>query len=308
MNRHDFDAFNNQKQNVDIESNDAGYLRKHQQTVKREVSHTSIGLHLGREVTVTLKPAPENTGVVFIRTDLPEKPKLLVSVHNLVERQRRTALTVGDVEIHTIEHLLAALKGCEIDNVFVEIDGPELPGSDGSAKAYVDIIVKAGTLKQNAIREYYELTDPVGVSINGATLVAMPSDKMELQIDYTLDYENPLLQDFLSYKLEKETFIKDISPARTFVLESEARMLQEAGLGKGATTQNTLVVGENGVLENNLRFPNEFTRHKVLDLIGDISLLPKTLKAHLIAVRSGHNVNIALVRKLTELIEKESKK
>ena len=308
MNRHDFDELNNQKHNVDKESNDAGLLRKHQQTVNREVSHTSIGLHLGREVTVTLKPAPENTGVVFIRTDLPEKPNLLVSVHNLVERQRRTALTVGEVEIHTIEHLLAALKGCEIDNVFVEIDGPELPGSDGSAKAYVDIIVNAGTLKQNAVREYYELKNSVSVSINGASIVAEPFDNSELQIDYTLDYEHPLLQDFLSYKLEKDSFINDISPARTFVLESEARMLQQAGLGKGATTQNTLVVGENGVLENNLRFPNEFTRHKVLDLIGDISLLPKTLKARLIAVRSGHNVNIALVRKLAEQIEKESKK
>ncbi|MCD4657062.1 MAG: UDP-3-O-acyl-N-acetylglucosamine deacetylase [Planctomycetes bacterium] len=308
MNKHDFDAVNNQKKTEDIKSNDDGLLKKHQQTINSEVSHTSIGLHLGREVTVTLKPAPENTGVVFIRTDLPEKPRLLVSVHNLVERQRRTALTVGDVEIHTIEHLLAALKGCEIDNVFVEINGPELPGSDGSAKAYVDIIVKAGTLEQDTIREYYELSNPVGVSINGATLVAMPTDKFELQIDYTLAYQHPLLQDFLSYKLEKETFINDISPARTFVLESEVQMLQLAGLGKGATTKNTLVVGETSVIENNLRFPNEFTRHKVLDLIGDISLLPKTLKAHLIAVRSGHNVNIALVRKLTEIIENEQKK
>ena len=303
MNNQDNGFDDNLKAATELSSIKRGFHRTHQQTIKDVVSHTSVGLHLGREVTIVLKPAPENTGIVFVRTDLLGRPELPVSVRNLVERQRRTALTVGDVEIHTIEHLLAALKGCEIDNVIVEIDGIELPGSDGSSKAFTEIIIEAGVVEQDAELDYFELKNPVAVSINGASLVALPTEKDFLQIDYTLAYEHPILRGFLSYMLEKDTFINDISPARTFVLESEAKMLQQAGLGKGATTQNTLVVGENGVLENNVRFPDEFTRHKVLDLIGDISLVPKTLKAHLIAVRSGHNVNIALVRKLTELIE-----
>ena len=268
-----------------------------------------MGLHTGAAATLRVGPAPADSGVVFVRTDLPGKPRIPISVDRVVDRGRRTALAEGAAEIHTVEHLLSACHGMQVDDLVVEIDGVEVPGMDGSALPFAEMLKRAVPVEiPDAPRRELLLRGPEGVVERGtdATLSALPWDR-GLQLSYTLDYGPgaPFAPQHVSLGVTPEAYMAEIAPARTFVLEIEAKKLREMGLGKGATTENTLVIGPGGPADNRLRFPDEYARHKTLDLMGDLFLLGADLKAHVTAVRSGHGANASLVKRLTALVRAE---
>ncbi len=281
-------------------------MSRKQRTITGTATLSGIGLHTGQEVRVDLKPAEVGSGLVFVRTDLPEHPEVPLNIARVENQGRRTTISAGDAEVHTVEHFLACLTALGIDNVRVEISGSEMPGMDGSALPWFTALKEAGITEQGEDREALALQSEVVVDFPGeqVSLVALPRDE-GLSIDYTLDYQNPAIPvQRLSLTLTPETFEREIAPARTFCLSSEAKALRDAGLGKGATTLNTLVVGEDGrPLETELRFPDEYVRHKVLDLLGDLYLLGLDLSGRILAIRSGHRANVALVQKLREVHE-----
>ncbi len=281
-----------------------------QKTIKQEFALAGVGLHTGCKVNIRCKPAPVNSGISFIRTDLPGRPVIHVDsshIHIDTGIPRCTSIGKGDVVIHTVEHLMSVLCGLGISNLTVEIDAFELPGLDGSGLDFLKAIKKTGIVEQDAVSSCFEVVEPTGVELNGCSIYVVP-DK-ELKISYVLDYDNPALKSqFFNATITAEVFEKGIAPARTFCLESEAEELRKNGLGKGANFDNTLVVGEKGVIKNTVRFPDEFARHKVLDFIGDLYLLGMPIRGHVFAVKSGHTLNIQLLKKIQEQRQRYQKK
>ncbi|MDD4899027.1 MAG: bifunctional UDP-3-O-[3-hydroxymyristoyl] N-acetylglucosamine deacetylase/3-hydroxyacyl-ACP dehydratase, partial [Candidatus Omnitrophica bacterium] len=273
-----------------------------QKTIEREISISGIGLHTGNKVKVIFKPAPVDSGINFVRTDLPAKPKVKADINSLLAQSRsprRTSIGGAEFDIQTIEHLMSALAGSGIDNLTIEIDNKEVPGMDGSSLNFLEALSKAGIIEQEKERQVFTLKDPIFIEEEGSYIIAFPSS--EFKISYTLDYRHPYLKtQFLEVKIDGQNFQALLAPARTFCLEEEAAQLQSQGLGCGANYDNTLVVGKNGVVKNKLRFEDEFIRHKILDLLGDLYLLGSPLKAHVIAIRSGHSLNLKLVKKISE--------
>ena len=280
-------------------------MPRNQRSVQREGSLRGVALHSGADVSVRIRPAPADAGVTFVRTDLPGAPRIPADAAHLSTRKRRTAL-VGDdgAEVHTVEHLLACCTGLRIDNLLVEVDGPEVPGMDGSAAPFVACLRSLGIVEQRAERREIVVDEPVAVTAGeDISLVAFPYEA-GFKISYTLDYAHPFLGvQHVSFLLTEETFATEIAPARTFCLESEADALRKAGLGLGATHQNTLVVGASGVIDNTPRWPDEFARHKVLDLLGDLFLAGADLRGHVQAHRTGHAANLRLVERIVEVVK-----
>jgi UDP-3-O-[3-hydroxymyristoyl] N-acetylglucosamine deacetylase/3-hydroxyacyl-[acyl-carrier-protein] dehydratase len=276
-----------------------------QRTIAQEVFMNGQGLHTGHAVSVRVLPASVNTGIVFIRTDLPHHPTVPVrsiGVVDVANSVRRTTLSKDGIEIQTVEHFMAALWGAGIDNAYVEVTGDELPGVDGSAAPFLQRFQAAGTTDQGVLRRTISLREPVYVEEGDACIAVFPD--RTLKISYMLSYDHPLLRSqYVSYALNGTSFQETIAPARTFCLKREADAIQAAGLGRGATYENTLVVGDDGIIENTLRFEDEFARHKVLDLVGDLYLLGGHLNAHVIAVKSGHSLNVKLLKKLEQALE-----
>ncbi len=275
-------------------------MPRKQRTVKRHGEIGGIGLHSGREAMLHIEPAEAGTGITFVRTDLEGEPRIAAKAENLRDERRRTAL-VGErgADVHTVEHFLACCTGLGLDNLIVKISGPECPGLDGSAKEFLAMLEELGTVDQDAERETLQVSHPVAVEAgNGASLVAFPA-KDGLTVSYTLDYGHAYLDtQHFSVRVDADTFKREVAGARTFCLESEAEALRAANLGMGASYENTLVVGEEGVIDNTLRWPDEFARHKTLDLLGDLFLLGADLHGHVVAYRSGHAANIDLVNAL----------
>lgn len=275
-----------------------------QHTIRDEVVLSGVGLHTGNRSTVRLKPAAENTGIRFIRVDLPDQPVIPACVESVLSVEkvpRCTSIGRGEgVAIHTVEHLMSALCGLGIDNLVIEIDNNELPGLDGSSLEYFKAIKNAGVVEQVADREYIEIKEPIGVNRDGSSILIVPHE--QYKVFYTLNYNNhPFLNSqFYGTVVNEETFECDLAPSRTFCLEEEAKQLQEAGLGKGANYRNTLVVGKTGVIDNTVRFPDEFARHKVLDFVGDLYLLGKPIRGQVFAVKSGHTLNIELMKRISK--------
>lgn len=271
-----------------------------QRTIAKEVSLKGIGLHTGKKVNLTFKPAAVNNGIQFVRTDLPDKPAIKVSVEHLCPKSgslRFSYLDKDGIQVYTIEHLLAALYGMGIDNLDIEIDSKEVPGLDGSSLEFLEVLTKAGIVEQEKERQYWQIKEPVCVEDDSATIVALPAQ--ELKISYTLDYNHPFLNsDFLRIIINPDTFKTELASARTFCLEEEVEELKKQGLGKGGNYENALVVGEKGVINNKLRYADEFIRHKILDLLGDLYILGQPLKAHIIALKSGHSLNMKLVKRI----------
>jgi len=271
-----------------------------QKTIKQEVRLHGAGLHTGKEARVVLKPSMPNSGVNFIRVDLPGKPMIrghISKILDITKSPRRTSIGQQDVEIHTIEHFMAALFGLGIDNLIIEVDGLEMPGLDGSAAEIVKAIKNAGIQEFDVPKKFFQVREPLWIEEGDSSLVILPGD--EFRVSYSLNYDNPhLSSQYISLSLNDGVFEKELAPARTFCLEKEAQALLDQGLGKGATYQNTLVVGDKGPIKNKERFENECVRHKILDLIGDLYLLGLTLKGHVIAVKSGHPLNLRLLQKV----------
>ncbi len=285
-------------------------IAEKQKTIKHEFTISGVGLHTGAKVKACFKPAKVNTGIQFVRTDLPSRPVICAQpdfVNITTNVPRCTTIGQGDVAIHTVEHLLSVLAGLRVSNLIVEIDGNEIPGLDGSAVDFLNQIKKSGLEEQEEDLKYFEIKEPMGVELNGSSIYVFPAK--DFRVSYTLDYDHPFLQtQVFDSIVNPDIYEKDLASCRTFCLENEAKQLREKGLGLGANYQNTLVVGQKGVIENTLRFPDEFARHKVLDLIGDLYLLGMPIVGHVFAVKSGHTLNVALLRKILEQKERYERK
>ena len=287
-----------------------------QRTLKEPVEYRGVGLHSGKEINITVRPAEAGNGVTFVRVDLENQPVVRAHGANMKARQRRTCIQDGRAEVYTCEHLLAALYALDLDNVVVEIDGEEVPGLDGAAGDFFRGLRESGVVESRTPRPTYAVKQPIYVREGSASIVALPGSG-KLTIEYHLDYpasQNngkgngnsvPGAKQIVGFEMSAENFERDIAPARTFVFQHEVEALRAAGLGKGANPQNTLVVGPDGPQENTLHWDDELARHKILDLIGDISNAGVDLDAHIIATRSGHGLNMALVKRILEERERE---
>lgn len=272
-----------------------------QKTIATPVSLSGIGIHTGNKVNITLKPAQPAAGITFIRTDIAESVRIQADVQSFLAAKfsRRSSIGKNEVEVQTIEHLMAALSSLGIDNIDVEIDSNELPGLDGSAIKFVEALEKAGIVEQEQARYIHVIKEPISIEEHDSSITVVPAE--DFKISYTLNYNHPLLEaQFLEISVNPESFKVEIAPARTFCLESEAAELRSKGLGLGANYDNTLVVGKAGVIKNSLRFQDEFVRHKILDLIGDLRLAGCPIRGHVIALKSGHSLNLKIAQKIYE--------
>ena len=273
-----------------------------QKTIQNSVTISGIGLHTGAHADMTLKPAAAGSGLRFVRLDLPGTPGVSVSAQTAVmdpQVTRCTAVEEAGVRIHTIEHLLAAASGLGVDNLTIELNAQEVPGLDGSSRDFVAALKKAGIVEQDAPKEFIEITEPLSVSTGNASVVILPSK--DFKISYTLDYDHPgMRSQAFNGTVTVEMFEHDIAPARTFCLDTEVPLIRSRGLGKGANEQNTLVMGPQGPVGNTLRFSDECCRHKVLDIIGDLFLLGRPVRGHVVGIKSGHALNRQLVQKIRE--------
>lgn len=278
-----------------------------QQTIKSDATLSGRGLFTGYPVNVRFRPAAPGAGVTFVRVD-PNKPiRVAARLENLTKRNRRTSLKNGTVEIETVEHCLAAVRGLGIDNIDIELDNAELPGGDGSAQPFVEALSAAGIEPQAAPRVCLNVRAPLRVVDGDAELVAWPGIENRLDIIYELDYGagSPVGRQVQTFSLDRARFETDIAPARTFVTEQEAAALRASGLGAHLTYQDVLVIGNDGPIENAFRFPDECVRHKILDLIGDLMLSGGCVCGRVYARKSGHSLNHELVRRILEQLSEE---
>ncbi len=269
-----------------------------QQTLANAVSCAGIGLHSGQPVTLTLKPAPTNTGVVFINRNGKDGASLAASVEHLLPTELCTAISGNGFQVKTIEHILAALAGLDIDNVYVEVDAGEAPVMDGSAAHFVRLIRSAGIVTQSRRQPYLKITRPLEVVDGDRRVRIEPSSTTK--VTYSIHYNHPLIQtQTYFYEHSAHAFEREIADARTFGFLQEVEALWARGLGQGGNLDNTIVLSQDGILnESGLRFADEFVRHKILDLIGDFSLLGVPFIGHLIAERSGHAIHTRLVQQI----------
>lgn len=271
-----------------------------QQTLANAVSCTGVGLHSGKPVTLTLRPAPVDTGVVFVNRNGHAGASLAASVEHLVPTELCTAISGNGFQVKTIEHVLAALAGLNIDNVYVDVDAGEAPVMDGSSAPFVQIIQSAGVVSQNRRRSFLKITRPLEVVDGSRRIRIEPSSTP--RITYTIHYDHPLIQtQTYAYEHSSRAFEYEIAGARTFGFLQEVEALWARGLGRGGNLDNTVVLSHDGILnESGLRFVDEFVRHKVLDLIGDFSLLGLPFIGHLVADRSGHALHTRLVKQIID--------
>ncbi len=308
-------------------------VQEFQHTLLSEISIRGVGIHTGHMVEMVLKPAAPNTGIIFKRVDLPGQPTVKADVDNVVETTRSTTIEANGARVSTIEHLLAALVGCEIDNILIELNGPEVPILDGSAAPFIDVIDKAGTQQQDAPKVYYTLQHNITFvdEAKKVEMVALPYS--EYRINTLIDFNSPVLGTQHADLKHISDFKDQIAPCRTFSFFHEIEYLLDQNLIKGGDINNAIVVvdkpvteaqvqriakvfhkdnvkvSEGGILNNlELRYPNEPARHKLLDVIGDLALVGYPFKAHIIANRPGHSSNIAFAKKIKEHIKKNKNK
>ena len=272
-----------------------------QRTILREASIKGKSLHTGEEVHLTLKPAPENHGIVFRRIDLYGKPELKPLVDSVEDLVRSTTIADGHTKVHTVEHVLSALNGCGVDNVLIEMDASEPPILDGSAKHFVNLIQEAEPVEQEAEREYYVLDEPISVTRGSSSIIALPYDGF--RITCTSADDRGIHTQHLMLDIDPETYVAQIAPARTFTIYEDIEELLKLGKIKGGSLDSAIVIkGDKIVSKEPLRFKDEFVRHKMLDIVGDIVLVGMPIKAHIVGVRPGHALNAELSRALRKKI------
>jgi UDP-3-O-acyl N-acetylglucosamine deacetylase len=278
---------------------------RNQQTIGKPVELQGVGYVTGKQVRLRFRPAPASTGVVFVRTDLGVQACVRACVENVTGTDRRTTLGRAPVQVGLVEHVLAALSGLRIDNCYVELDASEPPGFDGSARLLVHALRQAGTVMLNERRPVWTVTQPVVHAANGATIALHPLDTAELRISYLLDYglDSSIQWQIATQQIDPGSFATQIAPSRTFVTEDEAIAFRNQGLGSRTAVNDLLVFGRQGPINNRLRFGNEPARHKILDILGDLSLLGCDVRGHIVAYRSGHPHNIALARLLSQQMQ-----
>jgi UDP-3-O-[3-hydroxymyristoyl] N-acetylglucosamine deacetylase / 3-hydroxyacyl-[acyl-carrier-protein] dehydratase len=278
---------------------------KQQQTIKRPVSFSGIGIHTGGKVNMTWRPAPVDHGIKFVRVDLDGHPVIEPHIRNIGDVTRWTTIGTNGTVIHTVEHVLATLNGFGIDNLIIELDGNEPPVGDGSSVPFVKMVREAGIQPQEGKREVFQLREVVHVEVGDSLAVVLPSD--QLRISCTIHFGKAGLDaQFLSLAITPETFETQIAPARTFAFFEELHHLIDKGLIKGGSLENAVLIRNDTVLcTEALRFRDEFVRHKMLDVVGDITLLGRPLAAHIVVIRPGHGLNAQLTKALAKQLEKE---
>lgn len=260
-----------------------------QTTLADSVSYSGIGLHAAQEVHMVMRPAPANTGIVFIRTDLPGQPSVRAHLSNVTNTMRATTLEDGEAKVFTVEHVLSALNGLQVDNCIVEMDSAEPPVADGSSLTFVKLIQKAGIQTLHEQRQEIVIQKQHLIQEEDKFIAVIPYDGF--RITFTSINSHPLLGvQFFDAEITPDTYVKDVAFARTIAFTEELEMIRKLGLGKGGNLENTIVYDKTTCLSK-LRSADELVRHKVLDVIGDISLLGKPLKGHIIAVKSSHKLN-----------------
>jgi len=276
---------------------------QYQQTIAAEVVVIGQALHSGAPVSMRILPLPEDTGIFFRRSDLPGRPEIKAEVGNIIDTRKSMALGGNGWRIATIEHLMAVFHGLNIDNAMVEVDGDELPRGDGSGRYFAERILAAGLVTQQTPRRYLRLVEPVwmeGTVSNRETpskamIIALPGDELEICFTFTSDHRATGTQ-YFHFTLAENNFIKEIAPARTIAFTREIEYLRSQGLARSEDLNCAVIVGDDGY-RNELRFPEEIVRHKILDILGDLYLLGP-LKAKIVAIRSGHSLDLELARKI----------
>lgn len=270
---------------------------RHQRTIKNSIRCEGIGLHTGKRVTLQLHPAPANSGVVFVRTDLGGR-EIPAAATNTSATSYATMLNRDGASVQTVEHLLAALAGLGIDNVSIELDAAEVPIMDGSAGPFVRLIAVAGLQTQEQHRSALKVIKPIFVREGNRQIAIWPAEKPS--ISYFIDFNHPMLREqSFQYEPSEEAFLREVADARTFGFLSDVKALQSNGLAMGASLDNAVALGEESVLnKEGLRYKDEFVRHKILDLIGDFSLAGMPIIGHVVAHKSGHGLNAQMVAKL----------
>ena len=267
-----------------------------QKTIRRPVACSGIGLHSGQKVTLHLKPAPANHGVVFKRLDL-NGLEIPADVAHVANKYYATGLAFEAASVETVEHLLAALVSLEVDNAVVELNQAEVPIMDGSAASFIYLVHEAGIKKLAAPRKFLKVVRPIALSRGDKRIALYPSD--HFKVTYSISFDHPLLRhQSRTLRLTKTAFIDEIAPARTFGFLKESEMLRQKGLALGASLDNAIVLGETGVLNSSLRFEDEFVRHKILDVIGDLSLVGHPIIGHLVVHRGGHALHTSFAEKI----------
>lgn len=273
---------------------------KMQHTIKDTIGFSGIGLHTGHDVNVRLIPSGEDTGITFLRKDIPGSPAIRAVASNVVATSYATTIGAKGVTVSTVEHLMAALYGLGVDNAVVELDGPEVPVMDGSAARFIEAIEGVGLKAQTSPRRHIVIKRPIKVEDRDKYVLFLPSEEAEFTIDYSIDFSHPMLskQTFTGL-FSTDVFKEEIAGARTFGFLRDIETLKANGLAKGGSLNNAIVIGDSDILnEEGLRYPDEFVRHKVLDLMGDISLIGAPVIGRLIAHRSGHSLNHRLVQEI----------
>jgi UDP-3-O-[3-hydroxymyristoyl] N-acetylglucosamine deacetylase/3-hydroxyacyl-[acyl-carrier-protein] dehydratase len=263
----------------------------------------------GAESKVVFRPAPAGGGVVFVRTDVAEPVRISAVITNVAERGRRTTLKKGSVSIETVEHCLAAVSALEIDNLIIEVDGPEMPASDCSSAEYFKVLKRSELVEQSAERKEFVISEPVSITSGDASIYALPYADDGLNITYDLDYSGHtgIGRQIFSCTVTPDGFEKNLAPARTFLLEAEAKQFQSRGIGTHLSPRDILVINSDGPIKNSFRFPNECVRHKIVDLIGDLALSGRAVRGRVVAYKSGHSLNQQLARKLYEAAEQQDR-
>jgi UDP-3-O-[3-hydroxymyristoyl] N-acetylglucosamine deacetylase len=269
-----------------------------QRTLRRPIACVGIGLHSGNKVKLTLRPAPAHFGIRFRRTDLGNF-EVPATICNLAGIQLATGLARNQVSVETVEHLLAALVSLGVDNAAIELNSPEVPIMDGSAAPFTYLIHEAGVKRLSMPRQYLKIIRPIAISRGDKRIALYPSD--HFKVTYSISYDHPLLRhQSRTLRITEESFIEEVAPARTFTFLKDVEMLRQNGLALGGSLENAIVLGETGVLNNVLRFEDEFVRHKILDAIGDLALVGYPVIGHLVAHRAGHALHTAFAAKILE--------
>jgi len=277
----------------------------HQRTLERPVRCEGVGMHTGEKVSMTLCPAPANRGVIFRRTDLPAAPTIEARPEHVMDTQNATTIAKGGVSVKTIEHLMSALAGMGVDNVQVDLFGPEVPILDGSAAPFVALIRSVGLRRQFAPKTFLKIRQPITVEMGTRSLRIVPSQR--LKVICTMCFDHPLLgEQTVAMEVGRDRYAREVAPSRTYGFLRDLETLRRMGLAKGGSLENALVIGDEGILNGPLRFPDELVRHKILDLLGDLYLLGKPLVGTIIAHSAGHQLHLALVRRIQEQLEAEA--
>ena len=271
---------------------------RNQRTIAAPAALQGVGYWSGRDVRVEFRPAPADTGIVFVRADLDGCPRIPATVEHRVETPRRTVLRRNGAGVEMIEHIMAALAGLQIDNCELWVDQPEMPGCDGSCLPFVEVLRAAGVVEQAVARRRQVIRRVIRLGNEESWIEARPCSSNKMVLRYELDYGsgNPIGRQSLEISLSPRHFHINLAPSRTFVLESEAAAIKAQGLGRRATFKDLLVFGPRGPIDNELRFPDECVRHKMVDMVGDLALAGCDLVGRFVAYRSGHRLNAELVR------------